>query len=122
MIMLKVAECSFSVLRELIVEYWTVQTMREKLRDEVEKTVFSSEVEKIIEWHNTVSCSEFLRDAASVLKEQISETMDDKFIPSFHKRQIFSYITNAKIGINACFDVKRHMKCSRRKFAFMESC
>lgn len=43
---MKVLEPNFSVLKQFILEYKTVKAMREKLREEAEKTVFSSGFEK----------------------------------------------------------------------------
>lgn len=70
MTQLKVLESIFSVLRKFILLYQTAQTMRETLRKETEKTIFSLVFEKkTMDCHNTISCSVYLMDAAGVLKK-----------------------------------------------------
>lgn len=61
------------------------------MREEAEKTIFLYGFEKTsVECDNTASCSVYVRDAVSILEVQISKTMDDKFIHTSHKGQIFS--------------------------------
>lgn len=70
--LLKLLESNIFVLRQFVLKYRTVQAMREKLREKANETVFLSGFKKkTIECQTTVSCLVYLRDAASLLKEQI---------------------------------------------------
>lgn len=112
--LLKILESDFSVSRQFIQEYQTVEAMREKSRAEAEKTIFPSGFEKqTIEYQSTVLCSVHFRDAAWVLKERISETIDDEVIHSSHEDKNFSHFRNGEIGTKPCPAAERSTKCTK---------
>lgn len=83
--LLKLLEYNFSVLKQFILQYKTVEAMSRRLRDEAEITVFSSGFEKeTLQYEGIVSYSVYFRDAANVLDEQISESLDEEFFHSSH--------------------------------------
>lgn len=111
---LKALKYSFMVFENLLLMYQTEQVMIESPRDEAEKTVFSSGLkEKTVEYRNTVSCPPDIQDPARLLKEHVSETMEDEVIQGSHKDLNYSHVTNAEIGIKVCFAVEKSIKCSK---------
>lgn len=59
--LLKVLESNFTVLKRFILEYKTVEAIPEKLREEADKTVFSSVFEKkTLDCHSMVSSERIL--------------------------------------------------------------
>lgn len=107
MILLKLLDSRFSVLRMFIPKYRTVQSMHEKLGKIAEKTVSSSGFEKkTIAFNNTTASSVYLRDKGSMLKEQILGTMDDELIHSSYNGEKLSLVKNAATSPKASQPLK----------------
>lgn len=60
-----------------------------------------------------VSCSVYLRDVANVLREQISESLDEEFVHTSDMSQNFSLVVNAENGTIAWPAIERFIKCSK---------
>lgn len=83
------------------------------MREEGRKTIVSSGFEKKShKYQSKVSCSVYYRNAANVLKEQISETLDGELVHSTHVGQSISHAINAEVGSKVCLAVEKSIKCS----------
>lgn len=55
----------------------------------------------------------YVRDAASLLIEQILDTMDDELDDTSHKGRNSPHVMNAETGAKECPAVERYTKCSK---------
>lgn len=100
---MNVLESNFSVLKQFILEYKTVEAMRDKATDETEKTVFLHSFEKNSpEYYSMVSCSFYVIDVENVPRRQNSETLNEVFIHGSPECQSLQNAMNAEAATKPC--------------------
>lgn len=91
--------------------------MRTKCRKKAQKNLFTSVFDKkAFQYKNMTSCVVYLRDAASIVREQIYRNLDEEFICTCHVCQYHSHPGRSVIYTNSYPFVESAFECSKHIF------